>query len=158
MTQLLNTLLTQEAELQFEKFTNEDALQLGLLILSKARALNGKPVTIDISRNNQRLFHFAMDGTCPDNGEWIQRKTRTVLRFGHSSYYVGQYIGSQGKSIEEKYMVSEKEYAAHGGAFPLTIKNVGIVGAIAVSGLAQQDDHQLVVDSIQEYLGASQQA
>ncbi|KAK9727883.1 hypothetical protein K7432_001453 [Basidiobolus ranarum] len=152
--ELLHTLLEQETNLEFSQFTNEDALQLGLLILSKAKALNSKPVVIDISRNGQQLFHFAMNGTSIDNAEWIQRKIRTVQRFGHSSFYIGQYIGSQGKTVEQKYFVSEKEYAVHGGAFPLIIKNVGIVGTIAVSGLAQQDDHQIIVDSIQEYLKA----
>jgi uncharacterized protein (UPF0303 family) len=34
--------------------------------------------------------------------------------------------------------VSEKDYATHGGAFPLIIKDVGVVGTVTVSGLAQQ--------------------
>jgi uncharacterized protein (UPF0303 family) len=34
--------------------------------------------------------------------------------------------------------VDEKDYATHGGSFPLTIKNVGVVGTITVSGLAQE--------------------
>lgn len=68
----------------------------------------------------------------------MYKKSNTVNRFGRSSYYVGRYIASQGKTVEEKYFVSEKEYATHGGAFPLKIKNVGVVGTITVSGLAQE--------------------
>lgn len=83
--------------------------------------------------------------------------SNTVNRFGRSSFYVGRYIASQGKTVEEKYFVSiifsacftracidavlqvsEKDYATHGGAFPLKIKNVGVVGTITVSGLAQE--------------------
>ncbi|KAI8384165.1 hypothetical protein BD560DRAFT_431407 [Blakeslea trispora] len=56
------------------------------------------------------------------------------------------------KVIEYQMEVSEKEYATHGGAFPLKIKNVGVVGTITVSGLAQQDDHNLVAEAIQEYI------
>lgn len=51
---------------------------------------------------------------------------------------MGRYCASQNKTLEEKYYVSEQEYAAHGGAFPLIIKDVGVVGTITVSGLAQE--------------------
>jgi uncharacterized protein (UPF0303 family) len=47
-------------------------------------------------------------------------------------------IASQGKTIQEMFLVSEDNYAAHGGAFPLIIKGVGIIGTVTVSGLAQQ--------------------
>lgn len=60
------------------------------------------------------------------------------MRFRHSSFYMGRYCASQNKTLEEKYYVSEQEYAAHGGAFPLIIKDVGVVGTITVSGLAQE--------------------
>ena len=49
-------------------------------------------------------------------------------------------------------MVSEAEYAPHGGCFPVFIKGSGLIGTITVSGLAQEDDHQLLVDVIRDYL------
>ena len=57
-----------------------------------------------------------------------------------------------GQTMEEKYLVSSSDYAAHGGAFPLIIRNVGIVGTITVSGLPQQEDHELVVSTLKEFL------
>ncbi|KAI8140751.1 hypothetical protein BJV82DRAFT_622456 [Fennellomyces sp. T-0311] len=152
MSDLLQELLQQEQSCVFDKFSNDDALKLGLLILENAKPYN-RPIVIDINLAGHQLFHFAMQGTTPDNDEWVARKNKTVRRFGHSSYYMGRYIASQNKTLEEKYYVSEQEYAVHGGSFPLKINNVGNVGTITVSGLAQQDDHALVVNSITQFLG-----
>ncbi|KAI9489353.1 hypothetical protein BDB00DRAFT_618631 [Zychaea mexicana] len=149
---LLQDLLAQEERCQFTKFTSDDALKLGLLILENAKAYT-RPIVLDINLAGHQLFHFAMQGTGPDNNEWVARKNKAVLRFRHSSYYLGRYCASQNKTLEEKYYVSEKEYACHGGSFPLIIKDVGVVGTITVSGLAQQDDHGLVVKSIEQFLG-----
>ncbi|OBV38936.1 heme-binding protein [Janthinobacterium psychrotolerans] len=46
------------------------------------------------------------------------------------------------------------QYAGHGGAFPLIIRGVGMVGTVTVSGLAQADDHALVVAALQAQLDA----
>jgi uncharacterized protein (UPF0303 family) len=109
-------------------------------------------VTVDITRGTHQLFHASLRGTSPDNDEWVKRKIRTVYRFGHSSFYMGQLLKSKGKSIEQSYLVSESEYAPHGGCFPIIVKDTGIVGTITVSGLPQEEDHKLVVEAIREYL------
>lgn len=49
-------------------------------------------------------------------------------------------------------IVPEADYAPHGGCFPVFIKGSGLMGTITVSGLSQEDDHQLVVDVIRDYL------
>jgi uncharacterized protein (UPF0303 family) len=36
--------------------------------------------------------------------------------------------------LRGKFRLDSDRYAAHGGAFPLTIDHVGVVGVIAVSG------------------------
>jgi len=45
-----------------------------------------------------------------------------------------------------------REYAAHGGAFPVVVRGTGQVGTITVSGLPGPQDHQLVVDVLKDYL------
>lgn len=153
---LLHTLLQQEQELQFTHFTNDDAFALGTALIQEVKQ-RGKAVAVDIQRQDQQLFHFAMAGTARDNDEWIKRKNNVVKRFGHSSFYVGRYLEAANKTIEEKYLVSAHEYAAHGGAFPLIVRNVGVVGTITISGLPQQEDHDVVVSVIRRFL-ADQQA
>ena len=40
-------------------------------------------------------------------------------------------------------------FAAHGGAFPIRIREVGVVGSVAVSGLPQAEDHAFVIEVIE---------
>ncbi len=149
--ELLKELRQQEEDVQFTSFSNDMALQVGLALREEVRA-RGKAVAIDITRNGQQLFHFAMLGTASDNGEWIRRKNNVVNRFGHSSYYMGIYLKNAGQTMEEKYLISSHDYAAHGGAFPLIIRGVGVVGTITISGLPQQEDHEVVITTLKKFV------
>lgn len=151
LSSLLAELLRQEQELQFSAFDNELAYRVGCRFVEIGLQTK-KTFTVDITRHSQQLFHCALPGTAPDNDEWIKRKSRVVNRFGHSSFYVGNYLKSRNSSLEEKYLVDPREYAAHGGSFPLIIRNVGIVGTVTVSGLPQEEDHNLVVTVLREFL------
>jgi uncharacterized protein (UPF0303 family) len=109
-------------------------------------------VTVDIRRGDQQLFHCALAGTAADNDAWIERKNRVVRRFGHSSFYVGQSLRLDGVTIAERFLLDEAEYAPHGGAFPVIVRDVGVVGTVTVSGLPQEDDHRLVVGALRAFL------
>jgi uncharacterized protein (UPF0303 family) len=148
---LLKSLEELERVLQFNEFTNEMALEIGLHIINKARQEN-KAVAIDITRSGQQLFHYAMTGTKPDNDQWIVRKNNVVNRFQKSSFYIATLLKYKQQTIEQLYFISSYEYSAFGGAFPIIIKNVGAVGTITVSGLPDYEDHTLVVEVIKEYL------
>lgn len=147
----LEKLIEQERALQFDRFDEDDAWRLGCAFVEKARA-DGLGVTIDISSKDKVLFHYSCKGTNPDNDQWVLRKKNAVNRFGHSSMYLGVKLRESGLTLEQKYMVSERDYSAHGGCFPITVRNVGIVGTVTVSGLAQEDDHGLVVEVVLGYL------
>jgi len=151
MDDILKQLLGEEQELQFTKFNETIAWQIGSQMVERATREN-LPVTIDITRGEHQLFHASLKGTSADNDEWVKRKVRLAYRFGHSSFYMGQLLKSKGKNIEEAYLLSEKDYAPHGGCFPVIVKDTGIVGTITASGLPQEEDHKLVVQSIRDYL------
>jgi len=151
MDEILKRLLREEEDLQFTSFNEDTAWQIGSMFVNDA-INNNLPITIDITRGVQQLFHASRPGASADNDEWIKRKVRLVTRLGHSSYYMGQFLKSCGKSIEEMYLLPESEFAPHGGCFPIIIKDSGVIGTISVSGLAQEDDHKLVVQVIREYL------
>jgi uncharacterized protein (UPF0303 family) len=151
MDDVLKQLLQEEQDLQFTRFNEDTAWNIGSQLVAQAQS-QGLSVTIDITRGSHQLFHASLRGTSPDNDEWVKRKIRLVYRFGHSSFYMGQLLKSKGKRLEENYFVSESEYAPHGGCFPIIIKETGIVGTITVSGLPQEEDHKLVVQAIRNYL------
>jgi uncharacterized protein (UPF0303 family) len=151
MEDILRQLLAEEQELQFTKFNEETAWQIGSQLVEQARS-KALPVTIDITRGQHQLFHASLHGTSADNDEWVKRKVRLVYRFGHSSFYMGQLLKSKGKRIEEAYLLSESDYAPHGGCFPVIVRDTGVIGTITVSGLPQEEDHKLVVQAIREYL------
>jgi len=140
----LAELAAQEGDLQLDRFDNDDAWALGVALVEEARR-RGLPVVIDINRSGQQLFHAALPGTAADNDIWIARKARVVTRFGHSSLYMGQLCRDAGTTLAAKFELSAEQYAAHGGAFPLIVRNVGPVGVVTVSGLPQVQDHRLVV-------------
>lgn len=44
------------------------------------------------------------------------------------------------------------EYAIHGGAVPLFVEDVeGLVAVVTVSGLAQEEDHGVVVEALRKF-------
>ena len=151
MEDILKILLQEEQELQFTFFNETTAWQLGTQMAEHAMREN-LPITIDITRGQHQLFHASIPGTAADNDEWVKRKVRLVDRFGHSSFYMGQMLKSKGKTIEQSYLIPESEFAAHGGCFPIIVKGTGMVGSITVSGLPQEEDHKLVVESIRSFL------
>jgi len=144
-------LAAEEAELQLAGLDNDDAWRLGVALVEEARRRE-LGVVVDLRRGDQQLFHAALPGTAPDNDRWVERKVAVVRRFGHSSLYVGQVCRDGGTTLAEKYAVPEADYAAHGGAFPLTVRGVGPVGVVTVSGLPQLDDHRLVVQVLRAFL------
>jgi uncharacterized protein (UPF0303 family) len=141
----------QERELVFATFDNEDAWALGCLLVELASERD-LPVTVDIRRAGQQLFHAARPGTTADNDSWIERKTRVVMRFGASSFLVGLRAAARGTTFAEQHDLPLQEYAAHGGAFPVRVEGVGLVGTATVSGLPQADDHALVVEAVRRFL------
>lgn len=148
----LERIALQEQRLQFERFDATTAWALGTRLKEAAEA-HGVAVAIDIQLHGQPLFFYAMPGTTPDNVDWIRRKRNVVLRFQRSSYAVGLHVQQQQTTLETKLGVDTRDYAPHGGCFPLNLRGTGCIGTITVSGLPQRQDHELVVEILAQLLG-----
>lgn len=147
----LEELAAQEAELVLPRFRLEDALVLGAVLLEAAR-VESLPVVVDVRHGDQVVFHAALPGTSATNDRWVERKVRVVRLTGTSSLRAGAAAAADGVPFEERQRVDPLEYAAHGGAFPLAVRDVGLVGVATVSGLPQVDDHRFVVRVLRRFL------
>ncbi|GAA5830599.1 hypothetical protein JCM11251_002528 [Rhodosporidiobolus azoricus] len=146
-------------ELRFLSFTSNDAFALGCNIRSRIQQKSpNKPAIVSIeSAQGQPMFYSTSgEGTQPDNKAWAERKRNSVLRWGKStaSLNIKFKLG-----IPAYFGVDEKDYAVHGGGFPIRVKGVEPIVAVAVvSGLAQEDDHQVIVDCVQAFIAEQENA
>ncbi|KAF2139754.1 uncharacterized protein K452DRAFT_289731 [Aplosporella prunicola CBS 121167] len=153
----LESIAAVESSLVFPSFTADTAWELGNALRTRLLAFPAPAVVnITLANANQLLFHTATrSGTQPDNDLWVARKRTTVLRWGFSSWYMHNKLGGDEARFAAKYMLGDRagDYAIHGGGFPVRVKGVeGIVGVIVVSGLKQEWDHQVIVETIEQYL------
>ena len=151
----LERVALQESELHLPNFNAQAAWELGTRLRTLAQE-RGLGIVIDVRRFGQPLFYAALDGTTPDNPEWVRRKSNVVARFHRSSYGVGLTMKLKNDSLENRGLPIA-DYASHGGSFPLHVEGAGIVGSVTVSGLPQRADHELVVEALCAMLGRDYQ-
>ncbi|WP_247899829.1 heme-degrading domain-containing protein [Paenibacillus pabuli] len=151
MKETLSKMQQEEKDLIFQEFDAESALKLGLHLVEEAK-LRSKAVTIDITVKGHRLFLHAMEGTHPDNEDWIRRKNNVVNHFSSSSWHTALRLRSEGKTLEHDFDLPPTDYVLAGGAFPLIVEDKGQIGTITVSGLPDEEDHELVTSGIRSFL------
>lgn len=143
--------------LLFPAFTAATAWTLGSHLRSKLLAF-AKPCVVDISlaHGEHCLFHCTThSGTAPDNDLWVKRKRAAVLRWGVSSYSLGRKFEGDEAAFREKFLLGDRagDYAIHGGGWPVRVRGVeGIVAVVVVSGLKQEQDHGIIVQTVGEML------
>ncbi len=147
----LERLALQEERLRFPAFDASTAWTVGTRLRAAAEA-RGAAVAIDIQVNGHPLFFSAMPATTPDNVDWIRRKRNVVQHFHRSSYAVGLDLQKQQTTLAEKLGLPVRDYASHGGCFPIRLAGSGCIGTITVSGLPQRADHELIVAVLAELL------
>lgn len=139
----------QERDLRFDSFGYDDAFELGMLLVRLARE-RAHPVAVEVTLGEQRVFHIALAGSSADNDDWLERKARVVRRFGHSSLAVRTWFHAGGRDFDRDSRLDPRRFAAHGGCFPIIVGDT-LVGVVGVSGLAQLDDHALVVEALRAF-------
>lgn len=144
--------LEQEmTELQLPHFDAGTAWQIGCALRDRADK-EGKRIAIEVSRPGQQLFYCVMPGIAPDSAAWIRRKRNVVERFHKSSLLMKLLADQQNRSLLERYTLSPDEYCASGGGVPVIVRTCGCVGAVAVSGMTQFEDHDWAIDAMRRVI------
>ena len=149
--ELIAILEMQEEILQFTHFTNEDAWELGSYMVEEA-ARNDLPVAVSIRLNNgYTVFRYGFSGTNCSNELWMKRKENTVRMMEMSSLRLYMLLKLKQETLEDRGL-NGKDYVARGGAFPIRVEGVGVIGSEIVSGLDHMADHDFAVACISQYL------
>ncbi|MBB6402839.1 heme-degrading domain-containing protein [Arthrobacter sp. AZCC_0090] len=147
---LIERIETEVRTLQFDSFSQADALSLGLLLVELGKERN-LPIAIDIRRSGHVLFHVSLPGATPDNEIWVERKSRTAARYAEPSLLVGLRGRLGGGRLEDNAWFDQNRFATHGGSFPIYARGTGPVATVTVSGLPQKADHELVVEALARF-------
>lgn len=148
----LERMALQERRLRLARFDAASAWRLGERLKTLAEA-RGVAVAIEIRIAGRQVFAYAMPGSTPANADWARRKCNTVDLLQHASYAIGRTPPKGGLTTIERMGLPTRDYAVAGGGFPLAVEGAGVVGAVAVSGLPERDDHEMVVEALAEMCG-----
>lgn len=142
----------QEAKLQFDHFSADDAWKLGSFMVDEMRE-KGVPISIALWQlNGKVVFQYVPEGTSTLNVEWMERKFNTVALNETSSMLFDITLHNIGVDLSE-HNLSRDEFAGCGGGFPIRVKGTGIVMVLTVSALPHVEDHGFIVDCLSKYLG-----
>lgn len=155
----LPSIVESEDSLILPHFTAADAWAIGSALRARLLPFPASAVvSISLANNNQLLFHCTTgSGTAPDNDIWVARKRKTVLRWGHSSWWMHNKMKGDEAAFKAKYALGETagDYAIHGGGWPVRVKGVeGVVAVIVVSGLKQEEDHGIIVEVLGNWIAS----
>jgi uncharacterized protein (UPF0303 family) len=142
----IERIVAQENGLTLGRFTPDDAWWLGSRLYERAHERSA-PVAIEIFVGSTRRFSVSLPGATGDNAAWVKRKIAVSWRFEQSSHAVALRLKS-GQNLFERYGLDYRTHAAAGGAVPIKVDGVGMIGVVAVSGLPRAEDHELVIEAL----------
>ncbi|OJJ50087.1 hypothetical protein ASPZODRAFT_164101 [Penicilliopsis zonata CBS 506.65] len=152
-----------EKRLRFPEFNAEIAYRLGEFLRARFVRLHDPSQALYIqirsfpARPGCPFVLFAAVAGNPDRlgagiAYQIEGKARVVEHHGGSTYGAKAFAAMMGWPTE-KMGLFQQEHVVNGGGFPIRLTNCSTpVGALVVSGLPDVQDHQFIVDSLEEFL------
>jgi uncharacterized protein (UPF0303 family) len=130
-------------------WTRDSAVALGQWLVNYGQS-NQLPMAIAVILDNQRVFHFALEGTSAENDLWIERKRRTVELTKLSSLEYRESILQTGVEDSE-VPLTDGVMAFCGGGYPL-FDETGFRGVVIVSGLPHLQDDEIVAKAVKTFV------
>ena len=149
--EVITVLAMQEEILQFNHFTNEDAWELGNLLVAEAKKRE-LDTTVEIRLNNgYTVFKYAGNGTTPNNEIWADKMFASVSRMEKSTMLLYSELKRSEETMED-IGLGKEEYSRLGGGFPVRVEEVGVIGAIMVTNQSHFVNHDIIVKALSRYL------
>ena len=140
----------QERLLYFDRFSNRDALQIGLNAVAAADEL-GYAFAIRVIANGAIVFSHHMDGTSRNNDWWMDKKLNTALLTGIST--LRHYVEIEGGvRPRPDFLDFDGNYATDGGCVPMRMRDGRIFGYVIASGAPHALDHEVATRAIARFL------
>ena len=150
--QIMDIIDCQEKMLRIDRFSSDFALEFGNYMAAYAKE-HKLPMAISIRKiDGAVLFQHMMEGTNTVNSQnWLRRKANMVIAWEHSSLYMWAREQKTGQTVAYNGL-DPNECVQRGGGFPLFLKSGEFVGVVSASGLAHDEDHQFIVDTLSGWL------
>lgn len=143
----LPALIEERKALQLRTFDYSFAWELGRRIRERAVSAS-LPVAIEVRHGMDVIFATLVGDATIDNFDWTRRKAAVAHRFHRSSLEMRLEAEKGGFDFNSRFRLPEADFVASGGAVPLVMRDGLFIGAVAVSGLPDVEDHQLAVDTL----------
>lgn len=145
-------IVDQERALVFSRFDEGIAFEIGSAIRAEGLA-RAYPIIVDIQLWDRPLFYAALPGSTATNANWARRKRNVVRMIGKSTYRLVLEKDRPDRTFPPGDGLDPADYVLAGGGFPIRVEGVGVIGAIAVSGLPERQDHGVIVTALCKHLG-----
>lgn len=143
-------LLEHENSTVLSHFDNEVAMKIGQRAVELGLQRNA-PIAISIRIGDWEVFKASLPGSSPENDGWIARKANVVNLTHHSTMYERVSAEEEGSDWHQLHGVEDATHAIHGGGFPISTHEKGLVGVLIISGLPQVEDHLLTLEILKEF-------
>ena len=133
--------------IELDSFSNRIAFDMGVKIIDLAKSRN-QHIAVEVCRLNQTVFLYVDDTLPVDKHNWLRRTAHISRQFEESSLSVKNDLKDGNMALEKTFGLDEKDFLAKGGAIPVFIKNGGMIAVITVSGLHDEEDHNIIIEAL----------
>ncbi|HBN6700558.1 heme-degrading domain-containing protein [Elizabethkingia anophelis] len=133
--------------IELDSFSNRIALDMGVKIIDLAKSRN-QHIAVEVCRLNHTIFLYVDDTLPVDKHNWLRRKANIARQFEESSLSVKNDLKEGNMNLEKTFGLDEKDFLAKGGAIPIFVKNGGMIAVVTVSGLHDEEDHNIIIEAL----------